>query len=159
MAMSKRSSLKKQLLGKVLLDRNIINQSQLKHALEVQKERSEYLGEILVALGYVEEHDIVAALVIQCHIPYIAIDKYEIAQNIIQLVPSEIACKYHVVPLDRVNDILSVVMADPLDEAAKAELKRATNCRLAPFIATEGEINRAISRWYISDVKETNPKP
>ena len=148
--MSKKSSSKKQLLGKILFDRNIINQSQLKHALEVQEEHGEYFGEILVSLGYVEEHDVVAALVVQCHIPYIAIDKYEIDQSIIQLVPGEIARKYHMIPLDRVNDILSVVMADPLDEAAKAELKRVTNCRLAPFIATDREIDKAIHRWYDS---------
>jgi len=62
--MSKKSSSKKQLLGKILLERNIINQSQLKHALAVQEEQEEYFGEILVGLGYVEEHDVVAALVI-----------------------------------------------------------------------------------------------
>ena len=151
MSMSKKSSSKKLLLGKILLERNIINQSQLKNALEIQEERGEYFGETLVGLGYVEEHDIVAALVVQCHIPYIAIDRYEIDQSIIQLVPGKIAREYHVIPLDRVNDILSVVMADPLDDAAKVELKRVTNCRLAPFIATDTEIDKAIHRWYDSD--------
>jgi type IV pilus assembly protein PilB len=156
MPMSKKSSSKKQILGKILLERNIINQSQLKHALELQEERDEYFGEVLVSLGYVEEHDVVAALVIQCHIPYIAIDRYEIDQSIIHLVPGEIARKYHVIPLDRVNDILSVVMADPSDEAVKAELKRITNCRLAPFIATDGEIDKAIHRWYDDDPQENH---
>ncbi|MCK5179697.1 MAG: type II secretion system protein GspE, partial [Candidatus Omnitrophica bacterium] len=150
-SMSKKSSSKKQLLGKILMDRNIINQSQLKHALEVQEEQGNYFGEILTGLGYVDEHDVVAALVVQCHIPYIAIDKYEIDQSIVRLVPGEVARKYHMIPLDRVNNILSVVMADPLDEAAKAELKRLTKCRLAPFIATDSEIDKAISRWYDSD--------
>jgi hypothetical protein len=35
-----------------------------------------------------------------------------------------------------------------LDAAAKAELQRATNCRLAPFIATQSEVMKAIHRWY-----------
>lgn len=149
--MVKKISSKKRLLGRILLERSIINQTQLKHAVEIQEEQGTYFGEILTSLGYVQEHDIVAALVVQCHIPYIAIDRYEIDKNILQLVPANIARKYRVIPLDRVNDILSVVMADPLDETAKAELRQATHCRLAPFIATESEINKSIHRWYESD--------
>jgi len=149
MIMHKKHSFpRKQLLGKILLERKTITQSQLNHALEMQEKEGGYIGEILVNLGYIEEHNVVAALVIQCHIPYIAIDKYEIDQSIIQLLPTEVVHKHHVVPLDRVNDILSLVMVDPLDVAAKAEVKRITKCRLAPFIATQREIDRAIHRWY-----------
>ncbi len=140
--------LERQFLGKILLERKIINQDQLKHALEVQKERGEYFGKIMISLGYVTEHDIVAALVVQCHIPYIAIDRYEIDKSVVQSLPADVARKYHVIPLDRVNDILSIVMADPLDAEAKAELQQVTNCRIAPFIATQGEITKAIDRWY-----------
>jgi type IV pilus assembly protein PilB len=150
-SMVKNSPSKTQLLGKILLDRNIINQKQLRHALEVQEKEAGNFGEVLIRLGYVEEHDVVGALVVQCHIPYIAIDQYEIDQSIIQLVSSDFARRYHVIPLDRVNDILSIVMEDPLDEAVKAELKRITNCRLAPFIATQTEIAKAIRRWYINN--------
>lgn len=148
MLSSKKQSSEKKLLGKILLERNTITQNQLKHALEVQGNEDGCIGEILVNLGYIEEYEVVAALVVQCHIPYIAIDKYEIDQSIIQLVPADMARKYHVIPLDRVNDILSLVMSNPLDTAAKAELQRVTKCRIAPFIAAPGEIARAIHRWY-----------
>jgi type IV pilus assembly protein PilB len=140
--------LENQFLGKILLDRNIISPKQLKHALDVQKDRGGFFGDILVDLGYIEERDVVAALVIQCHIPYIAIDQYEIDKNIIQLVPKNVAQKYQIVPLDRVNEILSVAMVDPLDYAAQAEIRRLTNFQLAPFISTKSEIERAILRWY-----------
>jgi type IV pilus assembly protein PilB len=151
--MPQKMLLERQFLGKILLDRNVISLKQLKHALEVQKKKGGYFGEVLINLGYIEERDIVAALVVQCHIPYIAIDQYEIDRNIIQLVPGDVARKYHVVPLDRVNDILSVAMADPMDMAARAEIKRITNYQLAPFISTESEIARAIRRWYDDNTK------
>jgi type IV pilus assembly protein PilB len=148
MMSNKQQSSEQRLLGKILLERGAITQNQLKHSLEVQGDGEGCIGEILVNLGYVEEYEVVAALVVQCHIPYIAIDKYEIDQSIVRLVPADMARKYHVVPLDRVNDILSLVMSDPLDTAAKAELQRVTKCRIAPFIAAQGEIARAIQRWY-----------
>jgi len=148
LAGKKSSVLRKQFLGNILLQRSMITQNQLKHVLRMQDRRGGYLGEILVDLGYVKERDIVVALVVQCHVPYIAIDQYDIDPSIIQLISSEVAHKYHVVPLDRVNRILSIVMADPLDIEAKTELQNITNCRLVPFIATQGEIETAIRRWY-----------
>ena len=139
---------KKQLLGEILLKRNIVTQRQLEQALELQTKEQGYIGEILVRLGFLEERDIVVALVVQCNFPYIAIDKYEIDRNILQLIPKETAQKYHVMALDRVGDVLSVVMADPLNVAVKAELQRLTNYRIAPFIATKIEIDQAIGRWF-----------
>jgi len=144
----KSSSLRKQFFGNILLQRRMITQNQLKHVLRIQEKQGGHLGKILVDLGYVKERDIVVALVVQCHVPYIAIDQYEIDASIIQLISREVAHKYHVVPLDRVNRILSIVMADPLDIEAKTELQNITNCRLVPFIATQGEIDTAIRRWY-----------
>ena len=142
---------KKQLLGNILLDRDLITQDQLEHALQIQENRGGYFGKILVDLGYVSEHDIVAGLVIQCHVPYIAIDQYDIDQSTLRLVPSAIAHKYNVIPLDQVNKILSIVMADPLDMEVKSELQSITNCRLVPFIATHEEIEKALHRCYDLD--------
>ena len=139
---------KKELFGEILIRRNLITGEQLTRALEIQKKEGGFIGEILVKLGFMEERDVVVALVVQCNLPYIAVDKYEIDRHVIELVPGEIAKKYSVVPLDRVGEVLSVVMADPLDLSVKAQLQRLTHCRVAPFIATRGEINKAIDRWY-----------
>lgn len=144
----KPSFVTKRLLGSILLDRDLITEKQLKYALQIQEERGGYFGKILIDLGYTGEHDIVTALVVQCHIPYIAIDQYDIDQSTIQLVPGEFARKHYVVPLDQNNKILSIVMADPLDVEASSELRHMTNCRLVPFIATQGEIEKALNRWY-----------
>ncbi len=141
-------ALRKQFLGNILLKRCMITQNQLKHALRIQEKQGGQLGEILINLGHVKERHIVSALIVQCHVPYIAIDQYDIDPSIIQLISTEVAHKYHVVPLGRVNRILSIVMVDPLDIEAKRELQNITNCRLVPFIATQGEIKTAIHRWY-----------
>jgi type IV pilus assembly protein PilB len=140
--------LKKRFLGTILIEHNLITSYQLRHVLEFQEKQGGQIGEILVDLGYIQERDVVMALVIQSHVPYIAIDQYEIDQNVIRLVPKDIAYKYRVVPLDRMNRILSIVMSDPLDTEANSDLQNITNCRLVPFIATHREIEKAIHRWY-----------
>ena len=149
MALTRRDFIsKKQLLGQILIKRKLITQDQLKEALEFQKKEGSVLGEILVKLGYVTEKDIVVALIVQCGFPYIAVNKYEIDAKIVQLIPEETARKFHIIALDRVGDILSVVMANPLDSTIIEELEKITNCKIATFIATRTEIDEAISHRY-----------
>ena len=139
---------KKQFLGDILRERGLITRDQLKDALIVQEMQGGYFGEVLVSLGYVSEQDILAALVIQYHIPYIAVDRYEVRRDVLALIPEAFARQYHVIPLDCVNDILTVVMANPADTNVLNELRRVTSLRIAPFIATLSEIDNAIQRGY-----------
>ncbi|MDP3143141.1 MAG: hypothetical protein Q8N14_04280 [Candidatus Omnitrophota bacterium] len=139
---------KKQLLGQILIKRGMINKEQLQHALEVQKKEGGVVGEILIKLGYVSDRDIVVALILQCGLPYIAVNKYEIDKKVTELISVKIAREFHIMPLDRVGDVLSVVMANPLDAAMIDEVEHITGCKVATFIATKAEIDEAINRWY-----------
>ena len=136
------------LIGEILVRRNLISRKQLDEALEVQKKEPGFVGEILVNLGYLEERDVVVALIVQCGLPYIAVNKYDIPQEILKLIPAVAARELRVVPLDRVGDILSVVMIGPLSDSMQKELERMTQCKIAIFITTKSEINEAIARWY-----------
>ena len=142
------SQLAKQLIGSILIQRKIITSAQLDEALAIQKKDGGFLGEVLVGLGYLDEKEIVAALIVQCSLPYIAITKYAIDPILAQVVPEEFALKNLVVPFDRVGNVLSVVMVNPLSASMKQELENMTGCKLATFIATKTEIKLAIGRLY-----------
>ncbi|MFC1594481.1 hypothetical protein ACFL38_04055 [Candidatus Omnitrophota bacterium] len=145
---------KKQLLGQILLSRGIITSEQLKDALGVQKKEGGVLGEILVKLGYLTERDVVVALIVQCGLPYIAINKYEVESDVISLIPESFAKEHHLIPLDKVGDVLSVVMANPLDNLTIDNIEKMSNCKVATFIATKTEIDEAIERCYSRSEKE-----
>jgi len=138
----------KVLLGEILIQRKRITQEQLGSALQIQKEKGGFLGEILVNLGLLDERDIVVALVIQCGLPYIAVNKYAIDPQIVRLIPKEVALKEKVIALDRIGEILSVVMVNPLTDEKKNYLESLTKCRVATFISTKSEIEEAIARNY-----------
>ncbi len=139
---------KRRFLGEILLERRKITPDQLELALRTQRREGGYLGEILVKLGFIEEQEVIAALVIQCHLPYIAVDRYEINREVVALVPKELASRHCIMPLDRVGDVLSLVMLDPLDMDLRADVGHLTNCRIAPFISTRREIEKAINQCY-----------
>jgi len=138
----------KVLLGEILIQRKRITREQLESALATQKENGGFVGEILVNMGLLDERDIVVALVIQCGLPYIAVNKYKIDPQIVQLIPQEVAQKEKVIALDRIGEILSVVMVNPLTDDKKSYLEKLTNCRVATFISTKAEIEEAIARNY-----------
>jgi type IV pilus assembly protein PilB len=138
----------KVLLGEILIQRKRITPAQLDDALQVQKKNGGFIGEILVSLGILDERDIVVALVIQCGLPYIAVNKYAITPQIVHLIPKEVAQKEKVIALDRIGEILSVVMVNPLTDDKKNYLETLTKCRIATFISTKAEIEEAIARNY-----------
>jgi type IV pilus assembly protein PilB len=138
----------KVLLGEILIQRKKITREQLDSALQAQKQKGALLGEILVGFGLLDERDIVVALVIQCGLPYIAVNKYTLDPQIVRLIPKEVAEKEKVIALDRIGDILSVVMVNPLTDEKKNYLENLTKCRIATFISTKAEIEEAISRNY-----------
>lgn len=135
-------------LGDILIARGLLKAGQLDQALGVQRKSGELLGRILVRLGFLREIDVVAALVIQCAVPYIAIDLYPPNPAVIPVVPADLARKRQVVPLDRVGEVLSVVMENPFDEKTLADLRQRCGCQIAPFISTPTAIAQAIARYY-----------
>lgn len=138
----------KPLLGEILMRRKKITAVQLEQALLQQKTKGGVLGEVIVSMGMLDERDIVVALVIQCGMPYIAVDKYNISPQTVQLIPEEVARRERVIALDRVGNILSIVTTNPLNANQHELLEGMTQCRLATFIATKTEIDLAISKNY-----------
>ena len=138
----------KELLGEILIKRKLITTDQLAKALEIQKKEKGLIGEILLSLGFIEETDIVVALIMQQNLPYIAVNKYELNKEIVYLIPEEMARRFHVVAIEKAGQVLSVVMEDPLNPEVRTSLEQTTQCKIAPFIATKSEIDRAINKWY-----------
>ncbi|MBU0469405.1 MAG: hypothetical protein KKF78_02545 [Candidatus Omnitrophica bacterium] len=139
---------KKSRLGEILLKRKTVVREQLNRALKLQKKEKIFIGEILTNLGFVSEKDIVAALSEQCYFPYIAIDQYEINKEVLNIIPRQVAYKHHLVPLDCVGNILSIVMSNPLDSSLIQKLKEDTSCEIVPFISTRMEIDQALNNVY-----------
>jgi len=145
-----RCCLDRRLIGEILVERGLVTPAQLSEALKVQSSvgNSEYIGEILVRLGYVPEIDIVIALVLQCNLPFIAVSKHEIDREVIKLIPPEIARRDRIVPLERIGNILSLVMQNPVNDELRDKVERMTGCRIATFISTRAEIDQALARFY-----------
>lgn len=138
----------KKKLGQMLIESGIITKEELDTALAEHKLGGKLLGETLVDLGSATEEEITAAISAQYGIPYLALDHYEIDPVIIRLVPKQLAVKHRCIPLDRMGDILTLVIDNPLDEEAWKELEEESGVTLRCFTSTSANILDAIKKFY-----------
>jgi type IV pilus assembly protein PilB len=139
--------MKKQ-LGQLLIDKKIITADQLEKALAYQKEKGGLLGQILIELKFISEQDLVMSLADQYGFPYMPLENYEVNTEAIKLVPEHVAQQYFLVPIDKIGNVLTVVMADPLNDFAIRDIEYLTGCKVTPFVSTASDIKSALGRFY-----------
>jgi len=135
-------------LGELLVERKVITPDQLKEALKIQKDKGGLLGQILVSLGLASEEAVVQALTSQFGFPFLPLKNYSIDEDLIRLVPENVARQYCLVPIDRIGDTLTVAMADPLNTKAIEDLEMLSHCSVQVFVSTISDVAGAIARCY-----------
>ncbi|MER3446431.1 MAG: type IV-A pilus assembly ATPase PilB [Candidatus Dadabacteria bacterium] len=143
--------------GDILVKEEVISLDQLKAAIEEQKQTGKRLGETLLKLGYINEYELVAFLSKQYRVPAINLDEFEIAPDVLKLVPRESAVKHGLVPINRSGSNLVVAMSDPSNIFAIDDLKFATGHNIEVVVASERAIKNAIDKYY-GPKKEGNAK-
>ena len=135
-------------LGEMLVRAGMISQEQLDESLEAQKTNGEKLGFNLIKLGYVKEDDITQLLSEQYGVPSINLRHFDIDETVINLIPSEVAQKYLVLPVNRTGATLTISMADPTNVFAMDDIKFMTGYNVEPVVASEIAIREAIEKYY-----------
>ena len=135
-------------LGEMLISSNIINEEQLKLALNLQKKEGGRLGSKLVKLGYVSEEKLVAFLSKQFGVPAISLESYRIEPSVVKLIPLDMARKYSIMPVARVGAVLTIAMTDPSNVFAIDDVKFMTGYNVEVAVSTESSISTAIMEYY-----------
>ena len=141
-------ALKKKRLGEILVDGRVISQQQLEEALERQKGLGMKLGETLIHLGYVREDDILLTMKHQLNLPILDINKISVSDDILRILPENIARKYEVVPVDSSDNRLIVAMNDPTNYFALDDIRLAAGMLIRPVLARKSDILKCIDRYY-----------
>jgi len=135
-------------LGELLLERGIINEAQLDKALKIQREKGGLIGQILVMLGFAKEEEIAQALTVQYGFPYLPLECYEINSEAIKLIPENVAKQYNLISIDKIGDLLTIAMSNPLNFQAVEDVELISKCKVQVFVSTMTDINNAIKKYY-----------
>ncbi|MDQ1921135.1 GspE/PulE family protein [Massilia pseudoviolaceinigra] len=139
-------------LGKLLIQKGVISEDQLRIALIEQKRSSEPLGKLLITLGFVTEATVREALSENLNQQSADLTSLVVDAIALKLIPKDVAKRYRVFPIvyERDTDNLILAMADTsnivaLDQISAMLVKGIT---IAPVLVNESDIARAIDQYY-----------
>jgi len=135
-------------LGEMLISRGLIELQDLERALEIQRERGEKIGKILVDLGFVAMKDVLAALSDQLSVPLVTIDGPPPATPETEGLPPKFMRECKFFPLAVRDSTLTVAMSDPLDFETVTSVRAFTGLKVERALAAEQEILDAIDKYY-----------
>src|SRR5947199_584219 len=141
-------------LGEILIARRLLEPEDLERALELQKERGDKLGKILVDLGFIASRDLLSALSEQLSIPLISVDQPPPVAPEIDGLSSRFMRQCRFIPVRFEDSTLSVAMADPLDFETISAVRGFSGLKISTALAPEQEILDAIDKYYGEAAKQ-----
>jgi len=135
-------------LGELLVKASLLTQEQLDEAVNVQSQEGGRLGGTLIKLGFVKDDQVTQFLSKQYGVPAINLSNLQIETTVVKLVPSDVAHKYHVLPISRQGATLTLAMIDPTNVFAMDDIKFMTGYNVEPVVASEMALQEAINQYY-----------
>jgi general secretion pathway protein E len=135
-------------LGEILIERRLITGDDLDRALELQRERGDKLGKILVDLGFVAARDVLLALSEQLEIPLVSIEGPPAVSPETESLSPKFLRQFRCLPVALHDHTVSLAMADPLDFETRSAVASCTGLNVVAVLAPEQEILDAIDRYY-----------
>src|SRR6266581_110208 len=132
-------------IADVLIEDGLLLPAQLEEAMDIQKKQGGRLLKMLTDRQYVTEQDMVISMGRCLDTPPINLSKMRIPEEVMNLVPKEMARAYKLVPVCKLGSKLFVAMADPLNVLALDDLRQRTKLDVYPMITTETWVIEALS--------------
>ena len=139
---------KRMRLGEILISKNLLTQEQLDHCLKLQKTTKKPLGRIFVEEEFVTDEELQFILGEQLGIPHIWLRKGLIDPKIVRILPKDKASLFKVIPMFRVNNVLTLAASDPNAIFAFDEVSKITRCEVQPVLCRADDISEAINTYY-----------
>ncbi len=140
--------MKQERLGELLVREKLISPAQLRKAQDRSRTEGSRLGYEITRMGYVDETDLTKFLSKHYGVPSINISEVDVPENIIQMIPKEVAERHQCVPVNRSGATLVVAMADPSNIYAIDDLKFMTGYNIEVVVASESAIGESIAKYY-----------
>jgi len=136
-------------LGEMLVARELITPAQLKQALEhqAQKGHKRLLGETLVDLGFLADHQVLEVLA-ECYgVPYAKQTTRIADPKVAEILPRDFVEDHKVLPLFLVRGVLTVAVSEPTNLFLIEEIQRITGHEVQIVAVTATEIVNSLRAY------------
>ncbi len=139
----------------LLVESKLLTKEKLEEALKIQKEKKGRIGDILIKLGYISKENIVEVLSAELGMPVIRLSRYKVQGDVLKIIPRKMAELHCVLPVSKVDNIITLAMADPMNIQAIDDIKRQTGFEVRTLLTSEKDICEAIVQYYEENVSQT----
>jgi type IV pilus assembly protein PilB len=154
-------------IADVLIEDGLLLPNQLEEATALQKEKGGRLLKILTDKQFVTDQDMAFSMGRCLNVSPVNLARIRIPEEIMGLIPRDMAKVNKLVPVARLNGKLFIAMADPTNVLAVDDVKRLVHLDVVPMIATEKGVADALSGVHggadmgqvLRDVAEKAEKP
>ena len=126
----------------------IVAYETLEKAEELANVQRINIGQALINSGILTEDTLLKFLESKLHIPYVNLEDYTPDPKCFRFVSFPDARRYKIIPLFKIEDVLTVAMSDPLDLFAIDKIIETAECSIEPVISSESSIIKKIEEYY-----------
>ncbi len=106
------------------------------------------LQDYLLEQKMVDEKEMLGAISKEMRIPPIDLDRVTVPDDAREALPQDLATYYDVVPVSKLDNILTLAVANPFDVLKLDDVRIVTGCEVRPVVSTQRAIRVAIERVY-----------
>ena len=133
-------------LGDILLEGGFVTQDQLTEAFDEHQRLGRSLGRVLVDRGILSESQLVAALAQQIGLRFVDLTEFPVDGSAVARVPEPVCRRHTALPIAYEDGRLLVAMADPANVFAIDDIRSLTGLEVKPLVATRADVIQAIAR-------------
>jgi general secretion pathway protein E/type IV pilus assembly protein PilB len=137
----------------LLVDLGFTDAEQVAKAREEANAAGVGVVDLLVANKVIRPGDVTQAKAAQFGAEVVHLSNLRIEDDVIAMIPRDIARKYRVVPVFKSEDKLAVAIADPSDLNTIDSLTHLLNAEIELRVASEQDIESALNKYYGSEKK------
>lgn len=137
-------------IGELLVRNKVIDSMQLNEAVRRMRDKGGSLLTTLTGMGALKDEDLSQFLSKYYKVAAVELSGMDLDQEVVSLIPEELAKKYKAIPINRTGRTLVVAMADPSNLQAIEEIEFLTNYKVEVVVATENQIKTAIDKYHDS---------
>ena len=126
----------------------MVSYDTLEKAEELANVQNINIGQALIISGVLDEETLLKFLESKLHIPYVNLEDYTPDSKCFSYISFTDARRYRIIPLFKIEDVLTVAMSDPLDLFAIDKVIETAECSIEPVIASEASIMKKIDEYY-----------
>jgi type IV pilus assembly protein PilB len=138
-------------LSELIRERNLISAQQLAEIQDEHERTGKSLSQILVDFGLVTEEQLLRAVAEHLNLEFVNMEDVDIPQNVLRLMPANVARMYGAVPVAAVGNLVTVAVLDPFNPQLVEELSFVLGKDVQLAVAPTKQIEEAIARFYAEE--------